>query len=127
MADLTHIDGSTDPDFRIYVGEDKTLRFTARDEPGGSAGGGSLQTINTYTLTFQVAELATDSTALITKTTTASTITFPDANTADVAIYDTDTEYLVPGTYWYTLKRTDAGSETVGASGRLELLSAVAR
>lgn len=46
---------------------------------------------------------------------------------ATVTILDTDTDALAAGIYYYELKRTDAGLETVLAYGEMELLRGVHR
>lgn len=91
--------------------------------------------ITTWAISFMVKSYPQDAdgSAVITKT-TSSGITIngtfnvnPSTNTqqATVTIADTDTSSLAPGTYYWEMKRTDNGNETVLAYGKLELLASV--
>jgi hypothetical protein len=93
-----------------FIGEDKTLPFEVYD---GSAADGDR--------------------VVLTRTTGGSTITItgsfnadPDTNTqrVNVLVEDTDTDNMQPGRYYYVLRRTDAGNETVLAYGDIDLKKA---
>lgn len=72
-----------------------------------------------------------DADAVLEKTTAAGGITITGTYNSSIAsntqrvvvtILDTDTASEDPGTYVYSLKRTDAGSEVVLAYGQLQLI-----
>jgi hypothetical protein len=93
--------------------------------------------ITGYALSFMVKVHPSDPdlSALLTKTTVSGIViagvfnATPASNLqlATVTIADTDTDALNPGLYTYELKRTDAGSETVLAYGRIEFIAVVHR
>ncbi len=82
-------------------------------------GTGAKQNITSWALSFTMVPFVSG-TASITKTTAAGggiTLTDPTNGVCSVAILDTDTDALSAGTYYYQLKRTDEGSETVLSYG----------
>lgn len=90
--------------------------------------GKKIQNILGYTFEFIMRRRPGEPTADITKTTGAGTISIIDApgGIVEVNIVDTDTDSLAPLTYFYTLRRTDAGSETVFSFGEAVLKLATA-
>lgn len=98
-----------------FLGEDKTLQFTVVDSVGAA------QNITGWALEW-VLRRGEGLTALLTKTTGAGiTLTTPASGICTVTIADTDTDDFEPGGYWHTLRRTDAGTETVLAFGNVVL------
>jgi hypothetical protein len=85
----------------IYRGEDVTLSFTM--DP--------VVDITGWTLTFSVRNYAG---VVFTKT---ATVTSAVDGTFTIAVVDTDSDSLIPGTYLYDVWRTDEGSERVVAIG----------
>jgi hypothetical protein len=95
-----------------FIGEDRTFRFTVFDETG------AVQNISGWTLEWVLRERPWGAQALITKTTGAGiTITNAAGGVCEMTLADDDTINLPPGTYFYTFRRTNAGSETVLAFG----------
>ncbi len=95
-----------------FLGEDRKLRFTVEDASGLA------QDISGWTLEWVLRERPWGTQALITKTTGAGiTITNASGGVCEVAIADDDTLSLPPGGYFHTLRRTNAGAETVLAFG----------
>ena len=95
-----------------FIGEDRTLRFTVFDSTG------AVQNISGWTLEWVLRERPWGTQALITKTTSAGvTITNAAGGVCEVAVADDDTINLAPGAYFHTLRRTNAGAETVLAFG----------
>lgn len=106
-----------------FIGEDRTLVFDVTSD------GTTPQTMTGWALTWEMLERRGGNSVLISKTTGAAQITISNGagtnDRATVAITDVDTEGdgtdndppLDPGTYFYVLRRTDAGSESVLAFG----------
>jgi hypothetical protein len=102
-----------------FIGEDKTLRFTVYSDTAHT----TCVDVSGYALQYILRKGNSDSDpALITKATGGSGITItgsfnatPASNTQRVlvAIEDSDTSGLKPGSYQHALKRTDAGAETI--------------
>lgn len=117
-----------------FLGEDKSLSFAIYQSDGLTP-----QNIVGWDLSWRLktSKVNADADALLTKTTAISggiTISGsysadPVANTqrAVVAIADTDTDSITPGTKYHELKRTTAGSETVLTFGAAQLLRGVHR
>jgi hypothetical protein len=90
-----------------FVGEDQSLQFTISDVSG------AVQNITGWTLQFKMAateggtSVLTISGALTSPTTGLCTVVSPAAGTTG----------LTPGTYFYTLSRTDSGNNAVVAAG----------
>jgi hypothetical protein len=95
-----------------FTGEDRTLRFSVVDADGLA------QNISGWTLEWVLRERPWGTEALISKTTGAGiTITNAAGGVCEVAIADDDTINLAPGAYVHTLRRSNAGAETVLAFG----------
>jgi hypothetical protein len=110
-------------------GEDKTLRFTIYQQPP-SVVPRVAQDITGYALSFMIKRRRTnlDASALVTKTVAGGGITIVNGpgGRADVRLDDADIDDLVGGQLYHgELKRTDAGNETILASGTLILEQAV--
>jgi hypothetical protein len=110
----------------VFIGKDKNLRFTIYTTSAKTA----IQDVTSFTLEFLLRRDDQDANAHIVKKITGSGITIsgtynsaPAVNTqkVTVALEDTDTDGVAPGTYRYTLNRTDSGSEDVLAFGSLPL------
>ena len=106
-----------------FLGEDKTLAFTIYQADGSTP-----QNITGWALIFVLRrQPATADPALISKTTGSGiTLTTPASGLCEVSIEDTDTEGLSEGKYFYSLKRTDAGEETILTYGYAYLRRATA-
>ena len=127
-----------DKDSNIFIGEDKQIRFPVYDDDND----GIPLDVSGYAMTWILRKKDTASDpALLTKTTGAGitvTGTFdvdPDVNTQRVVVTLADTDMatdlgvviIPPLKYRYSLKRTDAGSETILAFGNFVLREATAR
>jgi hypothetical protein len=109
-------------DKNLFIGEDRSLDFTVVDANGTAVD------ITSYGLEWVMRERAASATADITKTTSSGiTLTDPTNGVCRVAIADTDTLALLPGTYFHTLRRTDDDSETVLSFGDVILRYAATR
>jgi len=87
-----------------FIGEDKTLRFTVVDQNGAA------QNVTGYTMDFKLSATFSGD-RLFTKTVGAGiTLTSPAGGIVDVQIDAADTSGLSPTTYYYVLRRTNAGS-----------------
>ena len=117
----------------LVCGTDFAYVFHIKDEPQETA-----ININGFALSWMLKRRLADAdiAAVVTKTTGGGGIgiggTFnatPGSNTqrATVTIEDTDTDTVVPGVYYWELKRTDASLETRLAYGRVTLARAVHR
>ncbi len=105
--DITATDG-------YFVGEDKALVFTVKDAVGAAAN------ITGWTIRFELSDLNDQfGHEILTKT---ATLTSPGSGICTVIVASDDTIELEPGTYYYTLRRTDAGARTELAYGSLVLL-----
>jgi hypothetical protein len=125
MARLQHIGASED----WFIGEDKTLAFEVYD---GSAES-TIKDVTGFAIEFKMRLRTDGDRVVLTRTTGGSTITItgsfnadPDTNTqrVNVLVEDTDTDNMQPGRYYYVLRRTDAGNETVLAYGDIDLKKA---
>jgi hypothetical protein len=96
LAPITDADG-------FFIGEDKTLQFTINDSTGATVN------VTGWQVTFKLAaSLSGD--MLFTKTVGAGiTLTSPTSGILQVLCSSADTISLAPGTYFYALRRTDAG------------------
>lgn len=97
-----------------FLGEDKTLEWQLDDGTVGSAPSGT----GSWTLVWQLRQRANDPGDPIIE----KTPTFADPARIQVEIAREDTEELAPGTYHYTLARTNAGDWQALAYGDVELL-----
>ncbi len=105
-----------------FIGEDRTLRFSVTDAVGLPL------SISGWTLEWVLRERPWGAQALVTKTTGAGiTITDAPNGVCEVALADDDTIALAPGAYFHTLRRTNAGFETVLAFGDAVLQQAATR
>ena len=119
----------------LFVGDDRNLEFEIFDSDG--VAGGTMVNVSAYALRFDIRKGVEDSDPpVITKTTGGSGITVTGVYNAVratntqrvvVSIADTDTENMRAGDYEYTLKRTDAGSETTLAFGTVTLRKGTVR
>ena len=108
-----------------FIGEDKTLTVTIYQSDETTP-----QNVTGWAVSFMLKRKRTDTdaNALITKTTADDVaLTTPGSGVITVSIADDDTSDLRADTYWYEIKRTDAGFETVLTYGSVELLQAVHR
>jgi hypothetical protein len=124
MARLQHLGNSQD----WFIGEDKTIAFEIY-----SSDEATMQDVTGYAVEFKMRIKADSDKVVLTRTTGASTITITGSyasaqatNTqrVNVLVEDTDTDNLQPGAYSYSLRRTDAGNETVLAYGDIVLKKA---
>jgi hypothetical protein len=96
----------------FFIGEDKSLVFTIYDANG------AVQNITGWTISWLLS--ATNSgTAILTK---SATLTTPASGVCTVTVASGDTSGLTPGTYYYTLRRTNSGSKAELAYGSCDLL-----
>lgn len=113
---------------QLYLNTDFNYLFTIYD-----AAEASIVDTSTWAMSWIVKTYAqdTDASALLTKT-TSSGITVsgtynatPASNTqrVNVDIDDSDTTSVNPGDYVWELRRTDAGNETVLATGTITILA----
>ncbi len=125
----------------IFVGEDKQVKFPVYDDDSSEAVKPALD-VSGFAMTWILRKSDTAADALLTKATGGQGITVtgtfdadPSVNTQRVvvALADTDTAdntgavLIKPGKYRYSLKRTDADSETILAFGNFVLREATAR
>ena len=119
----------------FFVGEDKTIKFEIF-----STDGSAMENVSGWTMTWILKKVHVSrrhhyasGTASVTLTTGGGEITITgtfnssrSSNTQRVvvAVADTATASLEPGTYTHALKRMDAGEETVLSFGTVELLVA---
>lgn len=104
MANATN--APINSDHAWFAGEDQALRWTIYDSVGAA------QDITGWTISFKMA--ATQSGASVLTKTSAITTAASGITTVSVAAADTST---LGGTYFYTLSRTDSGSNQVLAYG----------
>lgn len=109
--------------FNWFVGEDRAFPFAIKDAAGAAL------PITGFAFEFVVRTSPGATAATLTKTTGAGEITITDGPNGllEVAILDADTLMLAPGSYHYTLRRTDDGSEQVAAFGEAVLQQADTR
>ena len=117
-------------DLRMFRGTDDTFEFVALDGTGATA-----LDATGWALSWMVKQRVTqrDGAAAIAKTSAAG-VTVSGAFHSDaarneqrviVALADSDTDALRPGTYRHELKRMDEGFETVIAYGEFELVRGI--
>jgi hypothetical protein len=134
----------------LFVGDDRPLELEIFDEgsldPGSYAtdalfaaavvAQGTMVNVASFAMTFTIRKGYGDADPVVVTKTTASGITVTGSFNATrasntqrvrVAIEDTDTENLKPGSYVYTLKRTDAGNETTLSFGPVVLRQGTVR
>lgn len=138
----------------LFIGEDKALTFEIFDQAGLTddeleaaieAGTATMQDVSGWAFEFLVRlKDTTTGAALINKdsgspteievTGTYNATRATNTQRVVVHLFDTDTAaadgsavLLAPKTYRYSLKRTDAGAETILAYGDFELMQATAR
>ena len=123
--------GGTD-DSRIFIGQDSTIPVHVKDfdPPSGNTDGTVAKEITGWALTFDVRKLDKSGTVILSKTVGAgitiagvfNATASSNLQRATVAL-DADLDLTVAkfsidgGTFRYSLKRTDDGSETVLAYG----------
>ena len=102
-----------------FIGEDKTINVDVDQSDGSTP-----QTMTGWALTWELKDSATG-VVRVTKTTSGGGVTISNGGGTDdrasVAVLDTDTEALAPGTFFHQLRRTDAGNEVVLAFGNAVL------
>jgi hypothetical protein len=120
-------------DDEIFIGADYQRHYHIKDEDETTS-----INITGWALSWMLKKRLAhdDSEALITKTTGGGTVTIAgtfnatpanNLQRATISILDTETDPLAKGDYQWELKRTDAGSETVLAYGKMTLLRGVHR
>lgn len=114
-------------DHELFVGEDKVLTFTVKDEAGNrvSISGWTLVwTVrkNRYAVGTPIMEMTTAGGGITLATQTGGTL-----GDFSVAIERTDTQNLKAGTYYHAAARTNAGNYDVVSEGALVLRKATAR
>lgn len=97
----------------FFTGEDKTLQWTIDDSTG------AVVNITGWTIQFKLF----DSEGGAVQVTKSASLSAPTGGVCTVALAAADTSGLTAGTHWYTLTRTNAGSNTVLAYGDFELRS----
>lgn len=106
----------------FFIGEDRVLEFTIVDASDVAVN------ISGWSLEWVLRRDPSSSAATLTKTTVSGiTITNGAGGVCQVAIADTDTIDMEPGGYHHTLRRADAGFETVLAFGPFDLQQADTR
>jgi hypothetical protein len=95
-----------------FIGEDKSLVFTIYDANGAA------QDITGWTISWKLSATLSGA-ATLTKT---ASLTTPASGICTVAVAAGDTSGMTPGTYYYTLRRTNSGSAAELAYGFAELL-----
>jgi hypothetical protein len=115
---------------QLFIGTDFTFQFAILNGAETAA-----QDVSAWAISWMIKTdpNIADASASITKTTssgisvTGTWASAPASNTqrAVVTVDDTDTTSLAAGLYYWELKRTDAGSETVLAYGSIDLKRSV--
>ncbi len=128
-----------DKDSNIFIGEDKQIRFPVYDDDADPV---VPLDVSGFSMIWVLRKSDTASDPALLSKTTGSGITITGTFNADplintqrvvVALADTDTAgndgsvLIPPKKYRYSLKRTDAGSETILAFGNFVLREATAR
>lgn len=106
---------TTHQNFEMYAGEDQTITVSPINDSAGDPYGDTAAL--TFSWVVRTSENAT--TDLITKATSSGITNGTSALT--IALADTDTEDLAPGTYYHECRTTDAGAERVVFSGGMTL------
>lgn len=117
----------------IWLGTDLTRSFHIKDEAETTS-----INITGFALSYMVKRDKddADASAILTKTTAGGAIVIAgsfnatpasNAQRATLTLADTDTSSLYGGLYHWELKRTDDGSETVYAYGRMTFIRGVHR
>lgn len=113
--DFTEDDG-------CFVGQDLPLRFSVVDDDG------VVVPITSWTFEFVLTEEPSGSVHLIWKSSASGiTIISGSQGILEVAIADTDTVGMKPRTYWYMLRRADAGYERDLFDGYMVMQAAASR
>jgi hypothetical protein len=124
------IRANVSPDDNIYKGEAKTLAFTCYVQGSTAAeiraGTAARQDITGWSLEWDLS-MYEDEDPLLRKIDDDSGIIITDALQGECEVYllAAETLDMVPGTYWHTLWRDDAGSESVLSNGTFALLDPV--
>lgn len=112
---------------QLFIGTDFSFQFVILDSTETA-----VIDVSTWAMSFMIKQDSrdADAAALFTETAIVVTGTYnsdPAVNTqlASVVIEDTDTTSLVAGSYFWELKRTDSGIETILAYGQIELIKGV--
>ena len=95
----------------FFIGEDKSLVFTIFNSAG------SAQDITGWTISWKLSATLSGNATL----TKSATLTTPASGICTVSVAAGDTSGLTPGTYYYVLRRTNAGSAAELAYGSCEL------
>lgn len=90
-----------------FRGEDQALQFTISDISGAA------QNLTGWTVQFKMAATVGGASVL----TKSATLTSPTTGVCTVTTLAADTSGLSAGTYYYTVRRTDSGSNAVLAHG----------
>lgn len=97
-----------------FIGEDKTINIDVNQSDGTTP-----QAMTGWALTWELKDSPNG--AIKVSKTVGSGITIGNGDgtndRAAIAIADTDTEPLNPGTYYHQLRRSDAGNEVIQAFG----------
>lgn len=109
------VEAKVNADDGWFTGEDKTLRFPVS---------GTIDNMDLWEVQFSLYQSRSATSALFTKE-TGSGVTISGQDIIDVAIGSADTINLVPGTYYYVLRRVDSGANSVLAYGHASIRSAV--
>jgi hypothetical protein len=98
-----------------YVGEDKVFPFTIYQKTSAGVLTTTPQDITGWSMKWEMrrSDGAADPVVLSKTTSAGIAITSGPSGTGTITIDDTDTDSLDPRLYRHSLKRTDAGSETV--------------
>ena len=106
-----------------FVGEDQTFRFTIYQADGVTP-----QNISGWSLEWVLRVRASSSSAILTKTTSSGiVITDESAGKCEVSVTRTESNLLVPGKYFHTLRRSDTNFSTVLSHGDAVLRYAATR
>lgn len=115
---------------KLFIGTDFTFNFTVLNAAETEA-----QDVSAWAVSWMLKSdpNISDASASVTKTSgsgisVSGTWNATPASSTQrlvVVLEDTDTSSLTPGTYYWELKRTDAGSETVLGYGLLSLVRGV--
>jgi hypothetical protein len=115
---------------RVFIGTDWSKPFKVADYDTDPTGA-TAKDITGWALTFDIRDSRTSPTAILAKTVsngitiagTFNSVFSTSTQLATLAIADTDITTALfgrnGGTFYYSLKRTDDGSETILAEGRI--------
>jgi hypothetical protein len=113
---MTTVDQPITEDKEVFVGEDKDLRWSIKDDAGGA------KDISGWTFLFQLRLRRSSADLILGKA--GSIEGSPALGIAKVLIASTDLDDVKPGTYFYGLARTNAGAWDVVAEGEFVLRKA---